>query len=150
MIGGGYRWYDKKSVAPAFPFGHGLSYGAEFRYGKIALSASSARAAAGVVVKVSFDVMNNGTAAAEEVVQLYVRDEVATVTTPVKQLRGFARLPALKPGATSRVTLELNVLRDLWLVDRNMQKVVEPGAFTFMVGGASDKIQQTAAFEVVE
>jgi beta-glucosidase len=82
------------------------------------------------------------------VVQLYVRDDLATVTTPVMQLRAFARLPALEPGATRRVTLALDVLRDLWLVDRDLQKVVEPGTFTLMVGGASDKIQQTASLAV--
>jgi beta-glucosidase len=147
--GGLYPPASASSASVLWPFGHGLSYGATFEYGKIALSPSVAEAsAAGGAVKVSFDVTNNGTAAAEEVVQLYVRDDLATVTTPVMQLRAFARLPALEPGATRRVTLALDVLRDLWLVDRDLQKVVEPGTFTLMVGGASDKIQQTASLAV--
>ena len=148
--GGLYPPASASSASVLWPFGHGLSYGATFKYGKIALSRGVAKAsAAGGAVKVSFDVTNNGTAAAEEVVQLYVRDDLATVTTPVMQLRTFARLPALEPGATRRVTLALDVLRDLWLVDRDLQKVVEPGTFTLMVGGASDKIQQTASLAVV-
>ena len=156
--GGLYPPASASSASVLWSFGHGLSYGATFKYGAITLSShtvsltSSGQSGAARPdhVQVSFDVMNNGTRAGEEVVQLYVRDELASVTTPVKQLRAFARLDAIQPGATKRVTLEIDAGDDLWLVNHAMEKVVEPGDFTIMIGGASDQIQQTALLTVVK
>ena len=100
-------------------------------------------------VMASFTVTNNGSQAAEEVVQLYVRDQVSSVTTVVQQLRNFTRLQPIEAGASVRVSMELDVQRDLWLIDSTYTKVVEAGAFTIMVGGSSDKIQQKATLRVV-
>jgi beta-glucosidase len=157
--GGVYPPSKHGTESVLYAFGHGLSYGASFKYSGLKVSPASpsslpARgddgAAIGVdgSVSVSFSVTNNGTASAEEVVQLYVRDEISSVTTAIMQLRGFQRLPPIAPGATVPVTLELVASRDLWLIDLEMRKVVEPGQFTVMVGGASDAIQQTATFTV--
>lgn len=146
--GGSYPPTAPSSASILWSFGHGLSYGATFHYSDVTLSAPSVPAAGGEVI-VSFTVTNNGTLAAEEVVQMYVRDEIASVTTPVMQLRGFERLPSLAPGASVKVALQLDVARDLWLIDLDMRKVVEPGNFSIMVGGASDKIQLRANLTVV-
>jgi len=78
-------------------------------------------------------------------VQLYVRDDVATVTRPVKQLRGFQRV-ALAPGESKTVTFDLG-FEDLAMYDDRMQRVVEPGTFTVYVGGSSDRTREVA-FEV--
>ena len=71
-----------------------------------------------------------------------------TVTTVVKQLRNFTRLAAISPGQSVKVEMELDVQRDLWLIDLRYNKVVEPGNFTITVGGSSDKIQQTVTLLV--
>lgn len=96
--------------------------------------------------RVSVRVSNTGKRAGEEVVQLYVRDDVASITRPVKQLRGFQRV-ALAPGESKVVTFELG-FEDLAMYDDRMQRVVEPGTFTVFVGGSSDRTRD-AAFEVV-
>jgi beta-glucosidase len=86
-------------------------------------------------VTVSVDVLNAGQRAGDEVVQLYVRDVVSSVATPVKSLKGFSRVH-LQPGESRTVTFELKP-SDLALLDRTFNWVVEPGAFEVMVGGSS-------------
>ena len=129
--------YQDVPWTPLYPFGHGLSY-TTFAYGEPALSAASIRAVDTVAVSVT--VTNSGTRAGEEVVQLYIRDDVASVTRPVKELRGFRKI-SLAPGASERVTF---VLRpdDLAFYDREMRRVVEPGTFTVFVGGSSADTRQ--------
>ena len=129
-------------------FGHGLSYGATFAYSSMTVSPKTVSVASGETVQVAFKVKNNGTAAAEEVVQLYTRDELASVTTPVMELKGFKRLPAINPGETVDVVLELDPKKHLWLVNLALEKVVEPGDFGIMVGGASDAIQLNGVLSV--
>jgi beta-glucosidase len=84
---------------------------------------------------VSVDVTNTGSRAGDEVVQLYIRDVVSSVTRPVKELAGFERV-TLKPGETRTVTLTIGP-DALSLVDRSMKRVVEPGTFELMVGTSS-------------
>jgi beta-glucosidase len=144
--GGLYPPAVPSSSSVLWAFGHGLSYGARFNYSALQVSPDTVGLTGRA--SVSFTVTNHGAAAAEEVVQLYVRDELATVTTPVMQLRGFERLAPLAPGASVEVALELDVREHLWLIDGGLNKVVEPGEFTVMVGGASDKIQLTASLLV--
>ena len=91
--------------------------------------------------KVSVDVTNSGKVAGEEVVQLYIRDEVSSVTRPVKELRGFRRI-ALAPGETKTVELSLG-FEELSFLNRVMHKVVEPGSFKIMVGGNSQDLIET-------
>ena len=129
-----------------WPFGHGLSYGAKFEYSGIAID--PATVPANGAVEVSLTIRNTGTLTAEEVPQLYIRDEIATVTTPVKVLRGFQRLPPIAPGAAVKVTFAVDVARDLWLVNLTLHKVVEPGSFKLMVGASSDDIRQTGNLTV--
>ena len=120
---------------PQFPFGFGLSY-TTFSYSNLRLSAP--RIAAGDSLAVSVDVKNTGDRSGDEVVQLYVRDSVATVAEPVKSLKGFRRVP-LQSGETRTVTFRLGP-EAFSLYDRQMRKVVEPGTFTIFVGTNSDEL----------
>jgi beta-glucosidase len=99
------------------------------------------------VVRVSLKVKNAGEVAGDEVVQLYVCDEYASVPRPVKELKGYARL-ALQPGESRSVTFHLPV-DQLAFYDENLNLVVEPGTFKVMVGSSSADIRAEGAFEVV-
>lgn len=118
---------------PQYPFGYGLSYTA-FTYSDIQVSAE--RAVIGETVTVKAIVSNSGTRAAEEVVQLYVRDLVGNVTRPVKELKGFQRL-RLNPGEHREVAFEL-APGALAFYGRDMQLITEPGDFHVWIGGSSD------------
>lgn len=136
------KYLDAPST-PLYAFGHGLSY-TTFQY-DAPVVAKKTLAPDALQQQVSVRVTNTGTRAGEEVVQLYLRDDVASVTRPVKQLRGFQRV-ALQPGESKTVTFDLG-FEDLAMYDARMQQVVEPGTFTVFVGGSSDRTQQ-AAFSV--
>jgi beta-glucosidase len=117
---------------PLYSFGHGLSY-TTFRYGKI--SVKQPKISADGRQEVTVTVTNTGKRAGHEVVQLYVRDDVASVTRPVKQLRGFRRIH-LEPGQTQAVSFTLTP-DDLAFYGADMKRVVEPGTFTVFAGGNS-------------
>ncbi|MEX0916373.1 MAG: glycoside hydrolase family 3 C-terminal domain-containing protein, partial [Wenzhouxiangellaceae bacterium] len=118
---------------PLFPFGYGLSY-ASFDYAN--LRTSAAEVEIGGRVTISADVTNNGEVAADEVVQLYVRDPVASVTRPVRELKGFRRV-RLAPGETRTIGFDLHT-DDLAFYGRDMQRMTEPGEFHAWVGGSSE------------
>jgi beta-glucosidase len=124
--------YLDVSWTPLYPFGHGLSY-TTFAYGDPRPSATTMRP--GDTLRVTVDVRNGGRVAGEEVVQLYVRDDVASVTRPVRELRGFQRV-RLAPGESRTVTFALQA-HDLAFYDAGMRWVVEPGTFTLWAGGSS-------------
>ncbi len=127
---------------PLYPFGFGLSY-TQFEYTD--LSTSSTSIGRSGHVQVSATVTNTGAVAGHEVVQLYIRDVVASITRPVKELRGFERIH-LAPGESRRVIFDLHG-RDLGFYNRNMDFVVEPGAFHVWIGPSStDGLQ--GSFEV--
>jgi beta-glucosidase len=127
---------------PSYPFGHGLSY-TRFGYDTPRLSAT--KLAPTEPLSVSVRVTNTGERAGTEVVQLYLRDDAATFTRPVRALRGFRRV-TLQPGSSEDVQFSLDA-DDLALLDENFARVVEPGTFTLFVGGSSDATQH-ASFEV--
>jgi beta-glucosidase len=118
---------------PLYAFGHGLSY-AEFKYRNIEVSAHEI--GLGDTVTVSAELMNTGDVAAEEVVQLYVRDLVGNVTRPVKELKGFKRV-RLEPGGAITVDFQLHT-DDLAFFGRNMQRMTEAGEFQVWIGGSSE------------
>jgi beta-glucosidase len=124
--------YLDVSWTPLWPFGHGLSY-TTFRYDSLRLSAREGRASRPVTVRVN--VTNSGARAGDEVVQLYLHDDAASVARPVRELKGFRRV-SLQPGETRTVELVLRPL-DLSLYRLDMRRVVEPGTFTLWVGGSS-------------
>src|SRR5690606_28414109 len=130
------RGYLFDTAEPLFPFGWGLSY-TRFEIGTPRLSAPSIGTAG--TVEVSVDVTNNGERAGDEVVQLYVRDVISSVTRPVKELKGFERI-TLEPGETRTVTFTLGP-EHLALWDARMERVVEPGEFEIMVGSSSVDVE---------
>src|SRR4029079_1189647 len=117
---------------PLFPFGYGLSY-TTFKISSLQLSAPGI--AANGKVTVSAEVENTGKRAGDEVVQLYIRDLVASMTRPVKELKGFQRV-TLQPGEKRRVEFVLGH-EQLGFWNREMRYVVEPGEFRVMVGANS-------------
>ncbi len=136
------RGYLFTSAEPLFPFGHGLSY-TTFRYDNLRLA--SPRIGVGGTAIVSVEVTNTGERAGDEVVQVYVRDQVSSLTRPVKELRGFRRI-TLQPGETRTVEFALPPPA-LAFLDENMEWVVEPGVFDIMVGSSSAQVH-TVQLEV--
>jgi beta-glucosidase len=116
--------YIDVDFTPEYPFGYGLSY-TTFEYGNLQLSAPEMRQAE--TITVSADVTNRGSRAATEVVQFYIQDVVASVVQPVRELKGFQRVP-LKPGETRRVSFTL-ARKDLAFYNEHMKLVTEPGMF---------------------
>lgn len=127
---------------PLFPFGYGLSY-TQFEYSKLTLS--SAQITAGDTLEVRVDVKNSGDYDGKEVVQLYLRDVVGSVTRPVKELKGFQKM-FINQGETKTVTFQLTV-EDLKFYDYNLDFVAEPGQFQVFVGTDSST-QLKADFEL--
>jgi beta-glucosidase len=126
------REYLGSTVLPLFPFGWGLSY-ATFKYANLRATPDSIGPQGRATVSV--DVTNSGAIRGDEVVQLYIRDEVSSVTRPVKELRGFRRI-TLNPGETKSVEFVLGP-DELSFLNRDMHRVVEPGTFAIMAGGNS-------------
>jgi beta-glucosidase len=128
---------------PLWPFGHGLSY-TTFSLANLAVAPTTIGPAG--TARVTIDVTNTGARPGDEVVQLYVRDQVSSVTRPIKELRGFERV-TLAPGEKKTVTFTLGP-DALSLVDRHMRRLVEPGRFDVMVGTSSVELT-TATLDVV-
>ena len=130
------RGYLFDEATPLYPFGYGLSY-TDFTFGKPSLSAMTIKPGQGVTVRIP--VTNSGAMAGDEVIQVYLRDVVSSVTRPVKELAGFQRV-TLQPGETRQVDIAIRPdAFALW--DRAMKRVVEPGTFTIMVGPSSAEVQ---------
>ncbi|MCW3835718.1 glycoside hydrolase family 3 N-terminal domain-containing protein [Sphingomonas canadensis] len=132
------RGYLFAETSPLFPFGFGLSY-TSFDISAPALSSATIGVSESVTVKV--DVTNTGARAGDEVVQLYVRDDHASVTRPVKELKRFQRV-TLQPGEKRTVSFTLNP-RDLSFYNVDMRRVVEPGTFTISAGADSATLKST-------
>ncbi|PWT90892.1 MAG: glycosyl hydrolase, partial [Blastocatellia bacterium] len=140
----GYRHFDKKNIAPQFPFGHGLSF-TTFDYSNIKLSQNKIKA--GESLTVELQLKNTGRRDGAEVVQLYVQDVQASVERPVKELKAFEKV-MLKPGQTKMVRMQLNE-RSFAFYDPVQKKwVVEPGEFKILIGSSSRDIRLSAALEV--
>jgi beta-glucosidase len=126
------KWTSKYidlPIGPQYPFGYGLSY-TTFSYGNIKLSSENLHPNDSIVV--SAVVKNTGDRTGEEIAQLYVHDEVASITRPVKELKGFQRI-SLKPGESKTVQFILKP-EQLTFYNISMQRVVEPGTFKVFVG----------------
>jgi beta-glucosidase len=133
-----FRNYLFESRAPLFAFGHGLSY-TSFTLDDLKLASTEISTSGRTTMSVK--VTNTGTRPGDEVVQMYVHDVVASVTRPVKQLRGFKRV-SLKPGESTVVTLPIGP-EALWLIDQHMERKVEPGQFEILVGTSSETSLKT-------
>ena len=118
---------------PLYPFGYGLSY-TTFQYSGLTITKSHDGG-----YDVTFEVTNTGSRQGEEVVQLYLRQRLASVVQPERTLKAFERI-SLNAGEVRTVTLHLN-RDDLAIVDANMQWTVEPGTFDVWVGASSEDIR---------
>jgi beta-glucosidase len=136
------RSYVSMGAAALYPFGHGLSY-TQFAYRD--LRVEPARIDPGRAVRVVVTVTNTGDRPGDEVVQLYLRDEVSSVTTPERLLRGFQRV-RIEPGQSREISFMLGP-EELAVLNPRFKKVVEPGTFTVMIGGSSATALDTQ-FEV--
>ena len=146
FIGTGKGQYMNADKSPLFSFGYGLSY-TNFRFSNLRLASNKIKA--GEKTKVTVDITNTGERPGDEVVQMYVHEDVASVGRFFKMLKGFGRI-TLKPGETKTVQFELNA-DNLSLYNVNMKKVVEPGDFTISVGSSSlDKDLQKIKLTVIQ
>jgi beta-glucosidase len=137
--------YVDEASTPLFPFGHGLSY-TTFEYTDLQIS--PAKIPVNGTAEVSVKITNTGKVEGSEVAQLYIRDVVGSVTTPVKALKGFDRI-TLKPGESGTVKFKIGP-EQLSLWNREMKRVVEPGEFKVMLGSTSEDIRQTSSLWVSE
>ncbi|MBN2280940.1 MAG: glycoside hydrolase family 3 C-terminal domain-containing protein [Candidatus Marinimicrobia bacterium] len=125
-------YYINFTGKPLFPFGYGLSY-TDFDYGNLKIDRESQG------WKVAFDITNTGPCDGDEVVQLYLHDEVASVVRPVLELKKFSRI-FLKKNETGKVTFYLKK-SDFEMIDQSLEKVVEPGTFTVYIGRSSEDLR---------
>lgn len=135
----GYRYYDQKGVQPLFPFGHGLSY-TTFEYSHLVVPQ---RAMAGESIEVALTVKNTGSVAGQEVVQVYVADKEASLPRPPKELKAFQKV-ALAPGETKTLNFTLDERAFAFYDPYQAKWVVEPGAFSILVGASSQDIRLSA------
>jgi beta-glucosidase len=138
------QWFSKfrsnyldVSNEPLYPFGYGLSY-TDFNYGEIKLSGTALQG--NQTLTVSVELTNSGKYDGKEVVQLYIRDVVGSVTRPVKELKGFQKV-LLKSGETKTITFEITP-EDLKFYNSDLNFVWEPGEFEIMVGGNSRDVKK--------
>ena len=137
------KWFEKfrsnyldVSNDPVYPFGYGLSY-TNFNYGELKLSSTSLKG--NQTLSVSIAVTNSGNKDGKEVVQLYIRDMVGSITRPVKELKGFQKI-SLKAGESRTVTFNITT-NDLKFYNSNLKYDWEPGEFMIMVGGNSRDVK---------
>ena len=125
--------YVEMSQLPLYTFGYGLSY-TTFQYSDLVINKKGKEN-----FEISCKLKNTGKVAGKEVMQLYLRDEVASVVQPVKQLKHFHKI-MLNPGEEKTVTFDITS-DDLSMINIDMQKIVEPGAFKVMLGASSADIR---------
>ena len=135
---------NTRVLGALYPFGYGLSY-TSFEYSNIIVHQKSKQSQG--EIKVSCVIKNTGSVAGDEVVQLYIKDKVSSVTTYESQLRGFERIH-LKPGESKKVNFTLEP-DDLAILDKNMNFTVEPGAFEINIGASSVDIRLKEEFEII-
>jgi beta-glucosidase len=138
-----YVDYVSEKVTPLYCFGHGLSY-TRFKYS--ALSIGQKQAKGGEVVNISLKVGNVGEVAGDEVVQLYIRDEFASMPRPIKELRGYQRI-TLNPNEERTLTFHLPV-DQLAFYDEELKLCVESGRILVMLGSSSGDIRLCGDFEI--
>jgi beta-glucosidase len=132
------------SAKPLFPFGYGLSY-TTFRLDHLRLDRSEVEI--GGQVAISVDLTNTGQCLGDEVVQLYIRDPQASVTRPVKELKGFKRV-TLEPGQTKTITFDL-FTNQSGFYNREMAYVIEPGTIEIMAGTSSEDLPLRTTIELI-
>jgi beta-glucosidase len=135
--------YIDISVSPLYPFGHGLSY-TDFKYSRLKIK--NKKVDAGDSLELSFSLKNTGKVFGSEVVQLYVKDIVASLTPPVKKLVGFKRI-YLESGEEAKINIKMPV-NLLGFHNKEMRKIVEPGEVKIMIGSSSEDIRLDDSFTI--
>jgi beta-glucosidase len=144
--GDGPNGYGKTAVVgPLYPFGYGLSY-TTFAYSNLVVTPATQKPQGNI--EVSIDITNTGSRLGDEVVQLYIKDKVSSVTVYETQLRGFERITLL-PGEKKTVKFTIHP-DDLALLDKDMNWTVEPGEFEVLVGSSSVDIKQKKEFTIIK
>jgi beta-glucosidase len=154
------RKYVEGRAEPLFPFGYGLSY-SNFEYKNLTVTGEKQKAKgknednlsfaltpSPLILSVSLDVTNTGETDGTETVQLYINDVISSVETPVKELKGFAKV-FIKAGETKKITLTLTP-EHLSLIDKEMKRIVEPGEFEIMIGSSSEDIRLRQTINIVK
>lgn len=137
----GYRWFEEKNIKTEVPFGYGLSY-TSFKYSDLNITPITENG----VAKISFKITNIGNVAGKEIAQLYIKDDVASVERPNKELKGFQKV-SLNVGETKEVTLTLTQ-RDLSFWDEKTNNWnAEKGSFTIMIGENINSIKLEGKFQ---
>ena len=131
------KGYNMTKIKPLYPFGFGLSY-TNYKYSNLTISKSTITAKEDVIVTV--DVKNTGAFDGDEIVQLYIRDKVSSITRPIKELKDFKRITIAK-GETKQVSFIITPDK-LRFYDLDMKEVIEPGEFDIMVGPSSEKLDK--------
>ena len=140
----GYRWIDKLSNTPLFPFGHGLSY-TTFKLGKV--TANTQELTPNTQITFTIPVTNTGSVAGAETIQLYVSDLEASVERPIKELKAFRKV-FLQPGETKQVSLTIDRSALSFYNDQNGQWIAEPGEFKALIGTSSKNIISDYKFKL--
>ncbi|MEM2920747.1 MAG: fibronectin type III-like domain-contianing protein, partial [Candidatus Bathyarchaeia archaeon] len=135
----GYRYYDTFGVEPAYEFGFGLSY-TTFEYKGLEVARTDD------LVKVSFNVVNNGSLPGKDVAQVYIRAPKGAIDKPYQELKGFHKTRLLKPGEAEEVEVEIR-LKDLSSFD-GKSWVLESGLYEVRVGASSRDIRLTCTFKI--
>ena len=141
----GYRYYDKKDIAPLFPFGHGLSY-TTFEYDNLQMPDSAVQ---GESVSISLTIRNAGLVTGKEVLQLYIRDPESSLVRPVKELKRFEKV-TLEPGEKTEISFRLNDEALAFYDPYQGQWVVEPGQYDVLIGSSSRDIRLSGSFTLEE
>ncbi|HEY0375879.1 MAG TPA: glycoside hydrolase family 3 C-terminal domain-containing protein [Pyrinomonadaceae bacterium] len=142
----GYRWFDAKSLAPLFPFGHGLSY-TRFKYSDLRLR--EGKDAKGPALTVEFKVTNTGESEGGEVAQVYVGDVQSSLPRPVKELKGFRKV-FLKPGESQTISIPLGPRAFAFYDPQRRGWLAEQGDFRVMVGASSRDIRLQGDFKLAQ
>lgn len=139
----GYRWYDTKKVKNRFPFGYGMSY-TTFAYGKPVISSKTLQANSSI--EIALTIKNTGSVAGKEIVQLYIGDEKSSVPRPLKELKGFLKVP-LAPGEEKEVKFSVTPEDLMFFNDKKHEWVVEPGKFKAYIAASAEDVRATIPFE---
>ncbi len=139
-----HRGYVDLPASPLFNFGYGLSY-TEFKFSNLRINKS--RIKSFEEVEISLDIKNIGKFKGEEVVQLYISDLIASVSRPIKELKGFKRI-SLKPGEKKTIIFIISATQ-LAFYNRDMKLVVEPGDFNVMIGNSSQDNKLSGEFKIM-
>ncbi len=138
------KYYDIPNE-PLYPFGYGLSY-TNFKYSDLKIKKS--KVTMSDTITFSMSITNAGKVPGEEVIQVYTRDLLASVTRPVKELKRFKKV-LLKPGETKTISFSITA-NDLKLLNEQLQWITEPGEFQLLIGSSSSDIRLEGKFELIE